>query len=175
MTGNQAHFPNPQTAQVWTLRRPRSLPMLEPSRTIATTQAELPLASLARHCEPIRNDDVQLIAYSLTVALVEVLAGRRAPQQLQDWASVELFELIIRLCRNRRGDGLRLRSLRIQSDQRGAIEVAAHLTQDGQSRAAAVQILRRDQGWLITGLTIALRPDVVNYAGPSHNPQAFRP
>jgi hypothetical protein len=167
MPTDPTDFRPPRSTKIWTPRRPTSWPLLEPPPTIPANQCELPLSALARSVEPAVAEEAQLAANSLTAALIEVLAGRRAPQQLQDWVSTELFELITRLCRNRRGNGLRLRSLRIQSHHHGVIEVAAHLTQCGFSRAAAVQLSRRSQGWLITGLTIALRPDVVNHAGPS--------
>ena len=77
----------------------------------------------------------------------------------------ELLSLVEHLQRARRGQGLRLRSVRVQTPSAAAIEVSAHLTQGTASRAAALRISRRRGSWVATHLAIALQPRVVHQAG----------
>lgn len=105
------------------------------------------------------------VAASVTIALVEALAGKRSLTQLERWLEPELMSLLEHLCRSRIGWGLRLRSIRLQSPTPGVIEVTAHLRHHGASRAAALRLARREGSWVGTKLEIALRPTVVNRAG----------
>lgn len=101
-------------------------------------------------------DQARRLAGSLASALVEILAGRRGPQQLSGWASPKVQELVTQLSRSQRCSGLRLRSIRVQQINDLVIEVAAHLTQTGRSRAAALRITRDDGRWQATELVIVL-------------------
>jgi hypothetical protein len=128
------------------------LPMMLPPDVVDTT--DLPLDPALRQ-----------LAASLTAALVEVLAGRRSAQQLELWVVPDVLSLLEHLRRARGGDGIRLRSVRVQAPSESALEVSAHLTQGDASRAAALRISRRRGRWVATHLAIALRPRVVHRAG----------
>jgi hypothetical protein len=154
-------------ARMVTRSRPLSMPMLEPRGLIIEGQPTLPLiADSAQYPTAEIGPDERLrgLASSLTTALVEVISGQRPHQQLSGWATAEVQDLTARLCRARQ-TGLRLRSIRVQMPSPVAIEVAAHLTVDGRSRAAALRLVRQDGRWLATQLTIALDPAVVSRAG----------
>jgi hypothetical protein len=119
-----------------------------------TVAADTPLDPALRH-----------LAGSLMSAFVEVLAGQRSSLQLELWAEPDLLSLLDHLRRARRGEGVRLRSVRVQAPHDAALEVTAHLVQNGASRAAALRISRRRGRWVATQLVIALRPGVVHRAG----------
>lgn len=101
-------------------------------------------------------DQARRLAGSLASALVEIIAGRRSPQQLSGWASPKVQEVVTQLNRSQRCSGLRLRSIRVQQINDLVIEVAAHLTQTGRSRAAALRISRGEGRWQATELVIML-------------------
>lgn len=105
------------------------------------------------------------VAASVTIAMVEALAGKRSLIQLERWLEPELISLLEHLCRSRIGWGVTLRSIRLQSPTPGVVEVTAHLRHGGAARAAALRLARRQDGWVGTNLEIALRPTVVNRAG----------
>jgi len=52
----------------------------------------------------------------------------------------------------------------VQTPHPRLIEVAAHLTQGGRSRAAAILIVQRNGQWQATALTIALQSDHISQA-----------
>lgn len=104
-------------------------------------------------------------AAALTAALVEAIAGRRPTQQLDGWVSTDVLELVERLSRTHRGTEIRLRSIRVQAPRAEVVEVSAHLTQGGRSRAAAIHLSWRDGQWQATGLAIALQTDRINQVG----------
>jgi hypothetical protein len=147
--------------------RPPALPLLEPAWFVDANQPVLPwlvVPDVVAPDDPV-GPELRQLAGSLTGALVEVLAGRRSALQLERWVEPELLSLVEHLQRARRGQGLKLRSIRVQAPHEEAIEVSAHLTQGQASRAAALRISRRRGSWVATHLVIALRPDVVHRAG----------
>jgi len=145
--------------------RPPARRLLTPVR-LHTGHPTLPWDDPPVLAEPESLDaGVRQLATSLVVAVVETLAGRRPPAQLEGWLDVEPFELLEHLCRAGVAAGARLRSLRIQCPADGAVEVAAHLRCGGSSRAAAFRLVRRDGRWLVARLETALRPDAVDRSG----------
>lgn len=131
---------------------------------ICARQPELPLTGVAAAGKAeARHPDRQLhrLAASITSALVEVIAGRRPPQQLLGWADPQVQRVATRLGWSGNYSQLRLRSIRIQTPSPEAIEVAAHLTCQRKSHAAALRIVQRDDQWLATQLTIALGAEVI--------------
>ena len=115
---------------------------------------------------------VRQLAASLTTAVVETLAGRRSPLQLERWLEPELVSLLEHLCRARAGVDLRLRSIRVQAPTPGVLEVMAHLRQGTASRAAALRLAEHEGRWVGTNLEISLRPPVINRAGTPLRPPA---
>lgn len=147
--------------------RPQARLLLEPVTLAEHRQPVLPWTVIP---EVIATDspvdpELRQLAAALMSAVVEVLAGRRHPSQLERWVAPDVLNLVEHLLRARRGPGLRLRSVRVQCPHPGAVEVSAHLSQGAASRAAALRITRRGGQWLATHLVIALRPDVINQAG----------
>lgn len=148
--------------------RPPALPVREP---VWFDEPEQPVLPLTVAPDVVDTTDVPLdpelrqLAASLMAGLVEVLAGRRSPQQLELWVVPDVLSLLEHLRRARGGDGIRLRSVRVQAPSESALEVSAHLTQGDASRAAALRISRRRGRWVATHLVIALRPRVVHRAG----------
>ncbi len=147
--------------------RPPALPLLEPAWFPDDNQPVLPWTMVAEPAVPDDAVDPELrqLAGALMGALVEVLSGQRSALQLELWVEPELLSLVEHLQRARRGQGLKLRSVRVQVPLEEAIEVSAHLTQGTASRAAALRISRRRGRWVATHLAIALRPGVVHRAG----------
>lgn len=147
--------------------RPPAVPLLEPVRFESPDQPVLPwtvVPELIADDTPV-DAGLRQLATSLASAVVEVLAGRRSAVQLELWMVPDLLSLLEHLRRARRGEGLRLRSVRVQAPSDTSLEVAAHLTQAGASRAAALRISLRRGRWIATHLVIALRPGVVHRAG----------
>jgi Family of unknown function (DUF6459) len=148
--------------------RPAAVALVEPLQLPATTQPTLPLTVLAdavvRDEQPV-DPELRQLAAALMGALVEVLAGQRSAEQLERWVEPELLSLVEHLRRAGRAQGLKLRSLRVQSPHAEAVEVSAHLLQGQASRAAALRISLRRGRWVGTHLAIALRPEVVHQAG----------
>jgi len=160
----------PETAQLRQLRaaQPHSPLLLEPPQRLCTGQPELPLAQLPEHtlAESKVAAPARAAAGALTAALVEAIAGRRPTQQLDGWVSTDVLELVERLSRTHRDTELRLRSIRVQAPRAEVVEVSAHLTQAGRSRAAAIQLSCRGGQWRATGLAIALQTEgIVQVAG----------
>ena len=147
--------------------RPPAMPLLEPGWFSQDNQPALPwtvVPEAGTADDPV-DPELRQLAWALTGALVEVLSGQRSPLQLERWVEPELLSLVEHLQRARSGQGLKLRSVRVQTPHCEAIEVAAHLARGSSSRAAALRISRRRGGWVATHLAIALRPDVVHQAG----------
>lgn len=147
--------------------RPPSQPLVEPTHYPGAEQPLLPWTTVPEVvvAETPLDTELRQLATSLMSALIEVIAGRRSALQLELWAEADLLSLLEHLNRARRGEGLRLRSVRVQAPHEAALEVSAHLVQDGLSRAAALRITRRRGQWVATHLVIALHPDVVHRAG----------
>ena len=146
--------------------RPPARRLLEPV-LLAPDHPVLPWASVPEildHADTVEPAARQ-VAASVTIAIVEALAGRRSPVQLERWLEPDLITLLEHLCRSRVAWGVRLRSLRLQSPTPGVVEVTAHLRHHGASRAAALRLARRESGWVGTNLEIALRAKVINRAG----------
>ncbi len=147
--------------------RPPAVPLLEPVRFGGPDQPVLPwtvVPEVVMADTPL-DAGLRQVAVTLMSAVVEVLAGRRSALQLELWVAPDLLSLLEHLRRARRGEGLRLRSVRVQAPSETALEVAAHLTLGGESRAAALRIGQRRGRWVATHLAIALRPGVVHRAG----------
>lgn len=147
--------------------RPPAVALLEPALPPETAQPVLPWTVVPEVILPDSPVDPELrqLAASMTSALIEVVSGQRSAVQLERWVEPELLSLLEHLRRARRGEHLKLRSIRVQSPHSDAVEVSAHLSQGTASRAAALRITRRRGSWVVTHLVIALRPDVVNRAG----------
>lgn len=147
--------------------RPPAIPLVEPRRYDGPDQPVLPwtvvpeVVDAATPLEPERRQ----LASALVSALVEVLSGRRSPLQLELWVVPDVLSLVEHLRRARRYEGLRLKSVRVQSPHEAALEVSAHLTRHGASRAAAIRISRRRGRWVATHLVLSLQPGVVHRAG----------
>ncbi|MGB7963596.1 MAG: Rv3235 family protein [Propionicimonas sp.] len=164
-TTNAATVSNPPRCLAARDTRPPVRRLLEPV-LLSPDHPVLPWASVpeivdaADPVEPLARQ----VAASVTIAIVEALAGKRSLVQLERWLEPDLISLLEHLCRSRVGWGLRLRSIRLQSPTPGVVEVTAHLHQHGAARAAALRLARRESGWVGTNLEIALRPSVVNRA-----------
>ncbi len=147
--------------------RPPAVPLIEPAVFTRGAQPTLPWTVAP---EVVINDapidpGLHQLAASLTSALIEVVSGQRSSVQLERWVEPELLNLLDHLRRARRSKDLRLHSMRVQAPHAEALEVSAHLRQHDGSRAAALRITRRRGQWVVTHLSIALRPDVIHRAG----------
>jgi hypothetical protein len=147
--------------------RPPALPLLEPVRLEAPEQPVLPWTVVPEVVAGDSPPDPELrqLATSLMSALVEVLSGQRSPLQLELWVEPDLLSLLEHLRRAHQGEGLKLRSVRVQAPHDQALEVSAHLQQGMASRAAALRISLRRGRWVATHLVLSLRPGVVHRAG----------
>lgn len=101
------------------------------------------------------SPEVKVITLSLVAAVVEVLCGRRPPHQLLQWASPAVADHVEQLCTPHQTRDWRLRSLRAQQPTDHTVEVTVHLAHTGRSRAAALQLSRRQGRWEITELCLA--------------------
>ena len=148
--------------------RPPAIALVERPSLAADTQPTLPFTlppdAVIREEQPV-EPELRQVAAALMAALVEVLSGQRSAEQLERWVEPELLSLVEHLRRAGRAEGLKLRSVRVQSPHAEAVEVSAHLVQGRASRAAALRITQRRGHWVGTHLAIALRPDVVHQAG----------
>lgn len=147
--------------------RPPARPLLEPLRYAEPDQPVLPWTVVPEVVSPTStlDPDLRQLATALTAALVEVMSGQRSTLQLELWVEPDLLSLVEHLRRARGGEGLTLRSVRVQAPHEEALEISAHLRQHGASRAAALRISKRRGRWVATHLVIALRPGVVHRAG----------
>ncbi|MCB0911471.1 MAG: hypothetical protein KDB60_07640 [Propionibacteriaceae bacterium] len=147
--------------------RPPAVPLREPVRFAGAEQPVLPWTVVqdATDDETPLDPERRQLATSLMAALIEVLSGQRSATQLELWVEPELLDLVEHLHRARDGDGLRLRSVRVQAPHEAALEVSAHLRRGEASRAAALRISRRRGRWVATHLVLALEPGLVHRAG----------
>lgn len=147
--------------------RPPALPLLEAAWFADDGQPVLPWTRLPEVIVTTDQVDPELrqLAGTLMAALVEVLSGQRSPLQLEGWVEPEVLTLAEHLRGTRRGQSLKLRSVRVQAPHAEAIEVAAHLRQGAGSRAAALRLSRRRGRWVGTHLAISLQPPLVHQAG----------
>jgi hypothetical protein len=142
--------------------------MLEPAWLAGVDQPALPWTPVPEVVVPEQGGvepELRQLAAALMGALVEVLSGQRSAEQLERWVEPELLSLVEHLQRARSGQGLKVRSVRVQAPHGEAVEVSAHLRQRGASRAAALRISWRRGQWVATHLAIALRPGIVHQAG----------
>lgn len=145
--------------------RPPAHRLLEPVR-VRSGQPTLPWDEPAVLAEPEELEpEVRQLAATVVAAIVEAIAGRRSTTQLEAWVDAEPLSLLEHLRRSGAGDGLRLRSLRIQRPSPTTLEVAVHLRHGGASRAAAFRFSRQEDRWLVTRVELALRPDVIHRSG----------
>ncbi len=147
--------------------RPPAVPLREPARFSGTDQPVLPWTAVPDTTgddDPLDPERRQL-ATSLMAALIEVLSGQRSSAQLELWVEPELLDLLEHLHRARDGEGLRLRSVRVQAPHDAALEVSAHLRRGEASRAAALRISLRRGRWVATHLVLALDPSLIHRAG----------
>jgi hypothetical protein len=100
-------------------------------------------------------------AAKLTQAIVEVLAGRRPPRQLEPWLTKPVFaQLQSRLrigARRPVGRSARLASLHLSEVEAGIAEIAGRIVIGGRSRALALRLERMTDhhgrtGWRCTAL-----------------------
>jgi hypothetical protein len=147
--------------------RPPALPLLEPLRLDDPEQPVLPWTEVLEEVAdglPL-DPELRQLGISLMSALIEVLSGQRSALQLELWAEPDVLSLLEHLKRARHGEGLKVRSVRVQAPHDQALEVSAHLRQGDASRAAALRISRRRGRWVATHFVLALRPGVVHRAG----------
>ena len=148
--------------------RPAAVPLLEPAWFAGDAQPPLPWTVVPEVVVPEHGavePELRQLAVTLTAALVEVLSGQRSDEQLERWVEPELLSLVEHLRRANSGQGLKLRSVRVQAPHAQALEVSAHLRQGAASRAAALRISWRRGQWVATHLAIAVRPGIVHRAG----------
>jgi len=147
--------------------RPAATLVLPPLPT-PSAQSALPLAfdhSAETTAEPEGTPLARQMATSITTAIFEVIAGRRALAQLDAWVEADVLRLVERLRFRHSGRDLRLCSLRLQFPVGGAVEVCARLSLDGCGRAAALRVSHYSGGWWATSLTIAVGAGVISRAG----------
>ncbi len=148
--------------------RPPAIPLLEPAFFLGDAQPALPWTLVPEVVVPDRDavdPELRQLAAALMAALVEVLSGLRSGEQLERWVEPELLSLVEHLRRAQSGQGLKLRSVRVQAPHAEGVELSAHLRQGDASRAAALRISWRRGQWVATHLAIALRPGIVHQAG----------
>ena len=146
------------------LRGTLVLPVLTP----VAAQAALPLGEDLPATSVVTAEGspaARHMAASITTALVEVIAGRRGPVQLDGWVSSDVLRLVERLRFRHSGRDLRLCSLRLQFPTPDVVEVCARLSLEGYGRAAALRISRHADTWRATSLVIALPAGIVSRAG----------
>lgn len=161
--------PSPAAARFLPLASARSVATLVlPTPTAPSAQPELPLAGGTADA-PVGPAEgtaaARQVATAITVALVEVIAGRRALGQLDGRVEADVLRLVERLRFRYTGRDLRLCSLRLQFPVPTEVEACARLSLDGLGRAAALRISQFSGGWWVTSLTAALPAGVVSRAG----------
>lgn len=148
--------------------RPAATPLLHPRGPEAADQPVLPWSMapevVLAHDEPLAAE-LRQIAVALLNGVIELLRGQRSLVQLELWVDPEVLRLLEQLRRSVDTNDLSLRSVRVQSPQPAALEVCAHLSHRGASRAAALRIVRRRDRWVVSQLVLALAPKVVRQAG----------
>lgn len=130
-------------------------PLLGPSGDSGALQHPLPLdCRTATATEHSITAELRISIISVVTALVEVLAGRRPPHQLQGWVSATVADQVERLCVDHQRRDWRLRSLRAQQPSPLRVEATVHLVQAGRSRVVALCISGQQQHWTITEFCI---------------------
>lgn len=86
-------------------------------------------------------------ARTLALVVVEALAGRRPVAQVRAVADARVARSIAELARARWARGMSLRSIRVQQPSPGAVEVAFHVGDAVRSRAGALRLEQRPEGW----------------------------
>jgi hypothetical protein len=142
--------------------------LLETLPTPPARQPMLPLReAVAQHPAEQLRPEVDALARQLIAALVEVIAGLRPAPQLRAWVSGRVYELADEWARGGAAAGIRIQSIRLQAPTPRIIEASVHLRQAGRSRAAAVQLIFRDQRWQLTTLELPARRRSARQLSPS--------
>lgn len=112
--------------------------------------------SLRLVAAPQIDPELRRAAVAMANALVEVLSGRLSSQRLAARLDPRPRELLESLCRSERLADLRLRAVRVQQPAPDCLEVSAHVSAGGRSRAAAFRLERRNVEWRVSRLEAAL-------------------
>ena len=102
-------------------------------------------------------------AQRLLQAVLEALAGRRSPTQLQYWTSWGVYRDIVRTAQNSsqrrhsvplRGEGVTISRIRVCEPADGVAEVCAVARRDGRWHAVAARLEGIDGRWRCVTLTV---------------------
>lgn len=102
-------------------------------------------------------------AHRLLLAVLESLAGRRSPTQLQYWTSWGVYRDIVRVAQNSaqrrrsaalRAEGVTLSRIRVCEPADGVAEVCAVARRDGRWHAVAARLEGIDGRWRCVSLTV---------------------
>ena len=142
---------------------PRLMPIL-PQR--ALLQPMLPLAPIVpQETQPVLDLATRRIAKAIVTAIIEVIAGKRKPHQLNELVCPPALRAVSSLRRIPECRDLRIRSMRMQTPMAGVVEVSVHLQLGVFSRAAALRLVDTPSGWNCTHLEAALLPRTITKAG----------
>ena len=113
--------------------------------------------------EPVVEPTLRRVANRFASAVVEVLRGRRPLVQLEPHLDPRDHALLDGLCGSGLRPGLRLASVRVGQPADDVLEAAVRLELAGESRAAALRIVRRDEpartagsSWRLVTVELAL-------------------
>jgi len=101
-------------------------------------------------------------AQRLLQAVLEALAGRRSPTQLQYWTSWGVYRDIVRVAQSSgqrrpaalRGEGVNIARIRVCEPADGVAEVCAVVRRDGRWHAVAARLEGIDGRWRCVSLTV---------------------
>lgn len=101
-------------------------------------------------------------ARRLLQALLEALAGRRSPTQLQYWTSWGVYRDIVRVAQRggrpgagtTRGQSVQIRQIRVCEPADGVAEICAVAQRDGRWHAVAARLEGIDGRWRCVSLTV---------------------
>lgn len=101
-------------------------------------------------------------AHRLLQAVLEALAGRRSPTQLQYWTSWGVYRDIVRVAHRAgqsrpealRGEGVNVSRVRVCEPADGVAEVCAVVRRDGRWHAVAARLEGLDGRWRCVSLTV---------------------
>lgn len=113
-----------------------------------------------RPAEPANLDealpDARLVAQQLSVAVVDVVEGRRDARSIQRWMTPEVYRSLLSMVLARRGRGgslpalaMTTRAFRVNAD---TIEFATTVWDQSRARAVAGRLIRLRKRWLIVAL-----------------------
>ncbi|MCL1838039.1 MAG: Rv3235 family protein [Propionibacteriaceae bacterium] len=145
------------------IESPRLLPIL-PQRSLL--QPMLPLApTVSQESQPVLDLATRRMAKAIVTAIIEVIAGKRKPHQLNELVCPSALRAVSSLRRIPECRDLRIRSMRLQTPMAGVVEAAVHLQLGVYSRAAAFRLVDTPNGWNCTHLEAALLPRTITKAG----------